>query len=447
LFADEGGSDFGRDVDPRLAWACFAAIGARVTGLGDAPLWERIIVRGIATGDPGIIRTFNSALFPRRRQFGPLWRRVTTLAIFSAALSALRPSEHEPGDAAIIVRWRRRLALRTLQAEVPEARVPALLTVARRVERLWQRRFRRAGHATIPAPWRTHRHAYACGLNAFVVRALFDWTLDYETTPPADELDEHRAVLHGLWAYIDWTMHGGTDDMDDPHIDRAEEFGLTVLRAIAARVPLADAEKGRRLWEPILALGPAGEFTVEHLIGCFFLRLYRDADPTHFIANWDAMLAYVFAPGWNTNGRWYRARTILAKMLGIHAASQIEHVPAVSHHVAALAPYFEKYATEHLKHDASALRDFARFLAARAGAALRAQALAWLNAALEGEDRLRDESGAALAELVTTMLAEDAPMLASDQLVRGGLLKLIGHLVRTNTPMALTLQDRARHIG
>ncbi|MBI1685167.1 hypothetical protein [Caulobacter hibisci] len=434
-----------REEVPRLAlrWACLGALNGLLTGVGARADWAKILARGLARGDGGVITQTSLAIFPRRREIPVLWTRVVTLSILGAALQALTPDTHEPGSRARADRWRERLAGFDLTASGTTAPTP--LSVAMRVERLWRSRFRRAGQPGIPAPWRAHRRRYAYGLQRQGVQALYQWSLDREATPSPEDLDDHRTALRDLWAFIDWTMHSGREsDTDDDTVDRADDFGHTAIRAIAARVRVSDVERGRPLWEPILALGPAGEYTVEHFIDVFFLRAYDEADAEPFVANWEAMLEFVFAPGWADRGRYYHASDLRRHMLGLDAADAIGRSPGILAHVPRLARFYEAFAETHLARDDRALRDYARFLTRSAGAALRAQALDWLNGVLVAKSSLRDGAGSALAELVMAILKEDAARLKSDAGFRDPLLVLVGHLARIGTPDALVLQDRVR---
>lgn len=322
--------------------------------------------------------------------------------------------------------------------------------MAGRVDRLWRSRYRRKfGQLPAPTKGRRVRRRYSAGLASHLLAALFDWALNQDAVPDAGELPEHRAIIVMVWRFQDWLLRGDPDgDMSDGDgFDRLDDFGLALLRTIAARIPMGDPADSRSLWQPILALGPRGEFTLEHLIDCLFLRLYKDVDPVRFNANWDAMLAFVFAPGWASGSRTWRARSILRHMLGIDAASQIANVPKVQAHVGTLRPYFEKFAAEHIIHDNSTLRSFADFLAAAPGANIRLDAVGWIAVALNKDDsRLSSAAGSSLADLVRVVLSDHAAELLANSAARQSLIDVIARMVRDEAPYALTLQDRTRSL-
>lgn len=440
----DGGLDFG----PGLVWACLGAVSAKAAGTGPPELWDRILAFGIATGEPGVIRTIIAAARGVREQIGDSWRGVVEAGIWVAAIEALRPRmEGDPGSIQAIGRWRNRLARRPLAGRKGSVDVD-LVDVAERVDRLWQGRFRRQfGEASQPRHWRGKRRRYSLGISTFILAAIFDWALNDDVDPPIEARAEHRQVLGQLWRFVEWRLRGDPDQPLDEHdgFDRLDEFGLSVIRALAARIPLGTVAESRPLWEPVLALGPRGEFTLEHLIDCLFLRLYKEADPANFAANWEAMLTYVFAPGWFIGGPWYKGRSILRHMLGIDAAHQLAASPMVMARVPALAPYFKAFAAEHIALDDSALAAFAYFLASDPGEPLRLQGILWLDTAIAKDDReLRSNASGALAELANILLTRHDAALVADRPARQALINVIGRMVRDQAPLALALQDRAR---
>lgn len=446
--ADEAPADDQLEYGPALAWACMAAVNAKARGLGEGARWDRILSYGLATGDAGIVRTIITAARQMRKDLGAAYDAIVEAGVFGAALNALRPRmEGDPGSPEIAAHWRRRLARRPL-AERSCPIAFDLVALAERVDRLWQSRFRREfGTDTHARHWRGRRRRFSLGISTYIVTALFDWALQQDVVPTVQERAEHYRVIRMLWDFAEWQLRGDPDEerSDDDGYGLLDEFGLNIIRTIAARIPLGGVAKGRSLWEPVLALGPRGEFTLEHLIDCYFLRLYKDVDPAHFISNWDAMLAFVFAPGWAKGGRWWKGRSILRHALGLDASHQIANCPKVMAHVANLAPYYERFAAEHIAFDDSVFAAFAYFVASQAGAALRLSAIRWIEAALDQDNSaLRNNAASALADLVRVMLEEHSAGLIADQLARQSLTNVIARMVRDQVPYALTLQDRAR---
>ncbi len=439
----DGRLDFG----PGLPWACLGAVHALAAGIGSKEAWGRMLSYGLATGDPGVIRTIVAAARIRRDGLGPVYGALVENGVLAAALGGLRAAyEGSPGWTAPSAHWRRRLAgLSPLRTRTSGG--IGLVALAERVERLWRGRFRRSGVEPRVRVRGRDRRRYSHGLNGFILSALFDWALVEDSAPSEADLGEHRDVLKRLWAYQDWLIRREpVDDPDDAGtFDRVDDFGLTVLQTIAARIPLGSEVESRQLWAPVLALGPRGEFTVEHLIDCVFLRIYKGVDAAKFNENWDAMVAFVFAPGWSARGRHWRSRSMMRRVLGIDASSQIESNAEVLAHVRTLAPRFEEFAAGHLAHDHDTLAHFARFLASAAGRDLRMSAIGWIEAALrKDDDRLRDGAASALADLARVLLAEHGSELIDRIAVRQSLISVIGRMVREQVPYALALQDRAK---
>ena len=436
------------DQGPGLAWASVGALHARARRYGSPDRWDRILSYGLATGDVGIIRTITAAARRLRTELGPFCHAINEAAVFAAALNALAPRvPGEPGSIEATTRWRHRLARRPLSASSCPARLD-LVSIAQRVERLWRSRYHRLSGEPLEVQGRRTLHRrYSFGIGEQVLAATFDWALKDDLSPAVEERAEHREVILMLWKFVEWRLR---DDPDDPldekdGFDRVDDFGLTVIRTIAARIPLGSAAESRTLWEPVLALGPRGEFTLEHMINCLFLRLFKDVDAANFIANWDAMLAYVFAPGWLCGGKWWKGRSILQHMLGINAANQIANNPEVMAHVKTLAPYYEAFAAKHIAHDDTALAWFANFFTSAAGSSLRLEAIQWIEKALaEDQSKLRGDAGSAMADLAQALLADHGAELLWNPQSRQALNNVIARMVRDQVPYAFALQDRAR---
>jgi len=436
------------EFGPGLAWASVAAIFGKANGCGEPATWDRILSFALAAGDGGLINTVVTAARKVRNQLGASYGAIVEVAVLAAALTALLPRmEGEPGAPEMVARWRLRLAKRAL-ASSKNPETFDLVALAQRIERIWRARYERQSGRPIDAMGRRNLHRrYSLGIGTHLLQATFGWALQDDVPPPTEGLDEHRRVVRMLWEFVDWQLRDNPDEpvTERDGFDSLDNFGLQVLRTISARIPRGDAAASRVLWEPVLALGPRGEFTVEHMIDGLFLSLYKDIDPALFIANWDAMLAYLFEPDWAEGGRYWRAQSILLRMLGLNASHQIASSPTVMAHVASLAPYYEAFAKNHIGGDGSTLANFANFFASEAGAALRIAAIQWIETLLaETTTRLKKNAGSALAELAQALLEHHAGELLADRAARDALNNVIARMVRDQAPYALALQDRAR---
>ncbi|MEO6217436.1 MAG: hypothetical protein ABIO86_15515 [Sphingomonas sp.] len=337
------------DYGAGLLWAAVGALFAKAQVLGDARRWDRIVSFGLATGEPSIVRTIIAAARNLKGELGPGYHAIVEAAVLAATLNALLPRmDGEPGSPASIARWRQRLARRPLSVSKSPTDFD-LVSLAQRVERLWRGRYRRmSGKEISPDGLQRLHRRYSFGIASHLLMATFDWALQHEVDPPAGDLAEHRRTIRMIWRFVEWRLRDNPDEPVGEHdgYDRLDNIGLDVIRTIAARIPLGTAAESRVLWEPVLALGPRGEFTLEHLIDLYFLRLYKNVDAANFIANWDAMLAVVSTPGWVDGGKFWYGRSILRHMLGIDAAHQIASDPAVLAHVKNLAPAYKAFATE-----------------------------------------------------------------------------------------------------
>ena len=436
------------DYGPGLLWAAVGALFAKAHAFGPTGRWDRILSFGLATGEVSIVRTIIAAARNLRSELGPAYCAIVETAVFGATLNALMPRmDGEPGSPVAMARWRQRLARRPLSI----SKCPTdfdFVSLAQRVERLWRSRYQRTtGKEISPDGLQRLHRRYSFGIATHLLMATFDWALQHEVDPPAEDLAEHRQMIRMIWTFVEWRLrdHPYEPIGEYDSYDRLDDIGYDVIRTIAARIPLGTATESRVLWEPVLALGPRGEFTLEHLIDLLFLRLYKNIDAANFIANWDAMLAYVSVPGWLDGGKFWYGRSILRHILGIDAAHQIASNPAVMAHVKDLAPAYEAFAKRHLAHDNRTLASFASFFAATAGAALRLEAIQWLDAAIaEDQKKLDGDAGSALGDLARVLLAEHATELVANRHARQALNNVIGRMVRDQAPYALALQDRAK---
>lgn len=436
------------DYGPGLLWAAIGALFAKVYRLGTAQRWDRILSFGLATGEPSIVKTIVAATRDLRGELGTAYRAIVEAAVFGATLNALLPRmDGEPGSLASMARWRQRLARRPLSISKCLTEFD-LVSLAQRVERLWLSRYRRlTGEEISPDSMQRLHRRYSFGIASNLLMATFDWALQHEIDPPVEDLADHRNAIQMIWRFVEWRLRDHPDESIGEYggYDRLDDVGLDVVRTIAARIPMGNAAESCVLWEPVLALGPRGEFTLEHMIDLYFLRLYKSVDAANFIANWNAMLAFISTPGWVDGGKYWYGRSIFRHMLGIDAAHQIASNPAVLSHVKNLAPAYEAFAKEHLPHDDRTLASFASFFASTAGAELRLEAIQWIEAVIaEKQSKLSGDAGAALGELTQILLADHSAALIANREARRALNTVIGRMVRDQAPYALALQDRAR---
>ena len=438
------------DYGTGLAWASIGAVCARANCTMERQRLDRIIRLGLATADVSITSTIISTARSLRTKLGATQGSIVEAGILAAALYALSPRwSDDPGASEVLTRWKTRLIDLSLDTKPLEAGRD-LTALSRRIERIWRARFRRLKDQEISGLGRHNlRKRYSLILASHLIAVIYRWALDDQSSPEPEEIEQQRQAIRLLWSFVDWHIRGEpqTDIDDDEGFDRLDDFGISIVRKIAALVPLGQVKESRPLWEPVLALGPRGEFTVEHMIDCYFLRLYKEADPKKFIANWDAMLAFVFDPEWIGRGKWWKARSIRRHLLGINAGHQITSQPEVAAHLETLAPYFETFAAEHLKHDDHELAAFASFFAEAVGATLRMRAAIWIDECISQSDaKLSENAGNALAELVTSLLESHSKELMQNESSREAMNNIVKRLVRDQLPYSLTLQDRARSL-
>ena len=432
-----------------LAFAGLAAANRLAAGDEDRVLWQRVIRSVVTSGDPGAMGTVIAELRLYRDELPYLWLRTLKLGIFVCALQALKPQYgDEDAIPERLEQWRRRLRQQSIDENGENPNDWDLCGLAERVERIWRSRMVRLRTRD---DWRGQlRRRFSNGLNIPSLQALFVWALSEEVVPAANERAEHRIALQKLWEFETWNLcrDNGQEEEEEPdELSQVSELGLSVIRVIASRTAVGPYEECRVLWEPIVGLGARGGFNVEHFIDCYFLRLYKEHDPNSFVESWRAMLAQVFEPTWTSTGRWYRAREIRKHLLGFYAASQLAHSVAVMDQLPSLLEYYRAFAEHDLLHDDSAIEGMSYFLTSAAGRALRLEGIHWLEKAIRGSGRLRQETTTALTEFVDTVLNQHDTQLLAAADTRAALIRLIAQLVEAQAPLALALQERIRSLG
>src|SRR5262249_16270168 len=196
--------------------------------------------------------------------------------------------------------------------------------------------------------------------------------------------------------------------------------------------------------EPVLKLGAAGHYPVEHFILCWFFEAAR-LDATAFAARWQPMIEYALsASEWGQGQPWYYGQALLPQILGFRSVAFLDENPAFEVMVRQMAHLYERWAHEHLSREEDNVTDLCFFLASSTGRSLRMKGLGWLHQAVTAESWYRPGVGNALVEFLNVMLTQDAAQLRSDSTARDASLALVGLLVSRQVPAALALQERAR---
>lgn len=432
----------------------FAAIGALYAALASSEpeQWNRPLLTVLTASGDNALSTLMGHAHRERGSLGPAWYRLNFLLILYAGLVRLSPRYDDDDLEPTWQRWRERLRGQSVFARPASFHIVDPAKIARRVERLLERR--RARNAPDHPARLTGKSRRFVGLDAHVLELGFAWLVDHEKAIEAASDPENRDLVQKLWDFEAWRMQG--DGEEDPfdadgdgEYDLPSHMGYAILQIAAPFIMATTA--GPSLVNPelpplaqaILALGPNGHYAIEHFTGGWFLQLFKPLDADRFMTCWRAMLDQAFAANWTGARRWYRGRSMLRHLLGINAPIELSHPSPVRERLRELLPYYRRWAQEEMVKDEDEIEKFAHFLSTDAGAALRMEGVCWLDAALADCQRLAHRTtGSTIAELVDVILGQNARQLVAAPNTRDAVIAITARLVREQVPTAMGLQGR-----
>ncbi len=423
----------------------FAAIGALSAALAaDNPGgWDATLVQILSSRDRGAINTLMTTAYRHREELGPAWYRLNFVLLLVSALDRLTPRYDEDDRAAIWQRWLTRLRSQPIFGTDATIAVVDSANIARRAERLLERRRARQNpHRPARLSGKSRRFA---GLSSHILEAGYAWLLDHENDGSlALETENHRLV-DDLWAFEAWRMEGerGGDDDDDEEYDLPSGLGYAILRIAPTFVMARASADDNPLWQAILAIGPNGYHATEQFAAGWFLLPFKPQDTDRFMAIWKAMLDTAFAADWSSGRRWYRGRQMIVKLLGLHSHAALSQANEIRARLPELVDYYRRWAQSDMARDEDELGTFCHFLTTEAGRHMRLEGACWVRDAMNMSDRFyRTGTANTVAEMVDCALAQNGDDLLRQQPVRDAVIDIVARLVVAQVPTAMGLQAR-----
>ncbi|WP_157573153.1 hypothetical protein [Novosphingobium sp. AAP83] len=427
----------------------FAAIGAFNAALAaeNSSDWDATLVQILSSRDRGAINTLMATAYQHREELGPAWYRLNFVLLLVAALDRLTPRYGEEDRAGIWERWLVRLRLQPIFATNATIAAVDPANIARRAERLLERRRARL-HAHRPTRLRGKSRRFA-GLSSHILEVGYAWLLDHENDSTLALDPENHQLLYDLWAFEAWRMEGerdgdaGDDDSDDEEYDLPSGLGYAILRIAPTFVMARVADDERPLWKAILAIGPNGYHATEQLAACWFLLPFKPQDVDRFMTIWKAMLDTAFAADWTSGRRWYRGRQMIVKLLGLHSHAALSQENGIRARLSELTDYYRRWAQSDMARDEDELETFCYFLTTEAGRHMRLEGVCWVRHAMNASDRFyRSGNANTVAELMDCVLTNHGDVLLRQQLVRDAVIEIVAKLVAAQVPAAMGLQAR-----
>jgi hypothetical protein len=417
------------------------------TGAAEAQV---AVLKIVTSGDKAGVAILFHLAHARRRELGDRWWRLLYLGLLWSALSMLTPHfGYQAEEGARWIRWLNWVRNRCIDGIAATRAQIEPVEIAKRLERLeksrWRREFSR--HEALRGPHPDRRQT--AGLDWDFLEAAFAW-LWWEGEKPNPLWDdeaafqEQRQIILSLWAFEVWLNQRPRPGRKDDPVPN--QLAYNVIQTIAKMMVKASGPVAQELWEPVLKLGAAGHYSVEHFISCWFFETAR-LDAAEFTARWQPMLEYALdAPEWGQGRPWYYGQGLLRQILGFRSEAVLDRNPAFQDIVRQMAHYYERWAREHISREEDNVTGLCFFLASWTGRSLRMKGLAWLQQAVTAQPRYRPTMGNALIEFLNVTLTQDAQELRSDTAARDAFLALVALLVAKQVPAALALQERARRL-
>lgn len=401
--------------------------------------WDRPMVTLLTSGDMRAVAVVIDTAHQGRTALGSRWWRLLQVGLWSSALFLLRPRREDDPRAAH--RWARRLVrLRRCDLSVPTTVADIdFADIQGRLTRLLNT------IANRPLPeenlWRGDRSS-GLWMRDQLFGATFGWLVEGPTLPP-DPSPEERDLLLRLFRHLQPRLAR----LSGPHQDSTapNRFEYRVIARLAS-LSLRPGE-ATAYWQPVLAMGPSAKIVVSQFLQGVFLgaSASRSAD---FVRLWRALLDFVAnSPVWREGAQWHQRDRLWRQLLGLESPGAFVDLDGLDQHMAAMKPYYARWAATHLTPDDDNAAALCSFLRTRVGKALRLDGLQWLARAFRGEPepiywRRESPLGPTAVEFVDVLLEEDTAALKGSQPAREAVVAICAVLLARNIPAALALQDK-----
>ncbi len=202
--------------------------------------WSKLLVCFMTSLHEGTVRMVIATAHRNRERLGPKWPRLLEIATLWSALLALKPRFDEDGDSRNWRNWHARLQRVDISDATCDPHAEMLVDLARRVERLHQRRFRNSskrGHRDhVEATKGRH---LSWGLATGVLAEAFDWALNWSRSDNAQVDQPSCEMALAVWSFETWRLFE-EDDRKDRLPCQLGYNALDTLGRVAAQVELRD---------------------------------------------------------------------------------------------------------------------------------------------------------------------------------------------------------------
>ena len=408
--------------------------------------WETAVLRFLTSGNSLVAAVVVAFAYANRGQLGTAWWRLLQAGLFWSGLVILAP-RHGDGDEVERV-WRvwlarlRRFPLRGPSATPDELNFKRVVAGLERLDFNRRMRLFNSGDQS----WRGKpERDRGCSLDSRFLEVLFNWLIEGEGT---GNLGLDTTLVMRIWDYDVTRAKARAKNERGEYDLPTQNLGYDILVKLGALSVAAPAGKDRKVWESVLAHGPAAHYALQHFVHGLFLRLAKGDDPVAFERVWRSAAEYGLAANWSQAGLWFYGERLICDLLGFGNEVALDRLnPGAA---LRMKDVYERWAPAHLARDEECVIRFCHFLTTKFGAPLRLDGIRWLATTLEEREPssrwYREGTGDALLGLVVAALSADARALSQHTQARHALVEIAAALAGMNFPGALALQERIKQL-
>jgi len=214
-------------------------------------------------------------------------------------------------------------------------------------------------------------------------------------------------------------------------------------------IRMKNTNLAKRLWKPIMNLGPSDHYFIESFLSWFFLFGFEIDYDESFITVWKELL-----DDFNNSDRWYSNKSstqghniyeIWQYLLGINPRVHFSYNERHQEAINEMKAYYFQWAKDNLSLDAYSTMYFSEFLKKPVAHLIRLEAIIWIkDAANKASDWWWKKEGlvGSLAELLSFSWEHHKAEYARNKKADSGFKELLQLLVNKQHPVAIDLQTR-----
>jgi hypothetical protein len=284
------------------------------------------------------------------------------------------------------------------------------------------------------------------GIDLQIIVSSHTW-LDLKTANSPEERAKRLSIIREL---LDLSLSAipKIEDSDLQEIEGSPYgYDTWVYGLVARTLPhMTTAEKPESLWKPIVDLGLAAHYWVEHFFWEWFTDGVEVASPKEFVAIWSEMIEYALAhTQWDPERDMFHLEDMVRELLGLHfGVLSLGKDEQFAEHLGSMVGIFERCAHRWFRMPRVA-RDFASLVVQPAGRLLLVPSIRWLSDAVgsyKDRDWRWDDLEDQLVHVLRLCWERHSETVRSDQQLRDAFLKLLTLLTSRGGHAATALRDR-----